>query len=373
MSGSSSSSKTVVHKFDKQFRAIQDTTAQILQQALGATLNQQQFQQALFGLLQPEFERLAAENQIADQLGSPEARANLLRESIDRNAQISAQAQQLGDQLTQSVQNFGQLTDTDRQLISNAIQGARQVGQSEIDKFVSSNFLAANEVAAARGLRPTDAPVGNIRGRVAEEATRQKGLLESQLGSQAAELALQLPQQRTALIGQLAGQQLGLAQAGEQFQASLAQNAAANRLNLAQTAGQLGLGLTGLAGTGPGVLGASRPAIGSTSSSASGGLLSTEQVKTNTHPVNRAEILRRMQTVPLQAWQYLWETGSEAFRIGPYAEDFQEAFGGESYQIDPLHALGVAMAALQELTERVERIEQVIEFLATEKPVAEAN
>jgi hypothetical protein len=359
MTGSSSKTKTKRFKFDKEFTAIQETTAAILREALGATIDQRQFQTALFGLLQPEFERLARENDIADELGSGEARQQLLRDSIDRNLKLSEQAATLSDKLTESAVNLGTLTDDDRALISSAIGNARAIGQHEIDQFVEGNFRAGNEVAAARGFRPTDAPIGNIRGRVAEEATAQKGLLESQLATQASQLALDLPMQRTALLGNVSAGQTGLAQAGNQFQAALAQNAAANRLNLAGTAGQLGLGLTGLASTGPGVLGASRPALGTFSSSASGGI-STKTLKINGREIDSAEVLRRMQSLPIEAWQYVWEHGEEAFQVGPYAEDFKEAFGGESFQISFLHALGVSMVSVQELAGRLDRLEAFV-------------
>ena len=359
MTGSKSTTTTKRFKFDKEFLAIQETTAAILQQALGATINQQQFQMAMFGLLQPEFERLARENDLMDELGTGEARQQLLRDSIDRNTRLSEQASALSDQLSESARNLGTLTEDDRSLISSAIGNARAIGQSEIDRFVQGNFRAANEVAAARGFRPTDAPIGNIRGRVAEEATTQKGLLESQLATQGAQLALDIPMQRTALLGNIAGQQTGLAQSGNQFQAALAQNASANRLNLASTTGQLGLGLTGLASTGPGVLGASRPALGTFGYSGSGGI-STQMLKINGHDIDSGEVLARLQALPIEAWQYVWEHGTEAFQVGPYAEDFQEAFGGESYKISFLHALGVSMVALQELAGRMDRLEAAL-------------
>lgn len=357
MTGSKSTSKIDIVPFDEQFRLIQGITTSILQEALGATLNQQQFQQALFGLLQPEFERLAREGDVIDQLGSSEARQQLLRDSIDRNTVLSQQASALGDQLSSAAANLGTLTPGEQELISSAIGNARAVGQQQIDEFVKGNFRAANEVAAARGLVPTDAPVGNIRGRVAEEAVTQKGLLESQLASQQASLSLELPQRRTALLGSLAGQQIGLAQQGNQFQAALAQNAFSNRLNFAQGAGQLGLGLTGLASTGPGVLGASRTLFGNREKSASGGI-STRMLKINGHEIDSVEVLTRLQALPIEAWQYLWERGEEEFRVGPYAEDFQEAFGGDSYRIDFIHALGISMVALQEVTRRIERLEE---------------
>jgi len=359
MTGSKTKTTTRRFKFDEEFRAIQEITTGILQQALGATLSQRQFQTALFSILQPEFERLSRDSEIADELGTSEARTKLLRETIDRNQVINERANLLSERATDAALNFGQLTDQDRELISSTLEGARAVGRDQIQSFIETNFRAGNEVAAARGFRPTDAPIGNIRGRVAEEGTRQAGLLERELASRGSELALNLPMQRTALLGDLAGREQGLAQAGEQFQAALAQNAAANRLNLAGTAGQLGLGLTGLASTGPGVLGASRPALGTFSSSSTGGI-SSKRLKINGHDIQSAEVLTRLQAMPIEAWQYLWERGDEAFQIGPYAEDFQKAFGGDSYRISYLHALGVSMVALQELAGRLDRLEAAL-------------
>jgi hypothetical protein len=261
MSFGSQKSKGKAVEFDRQFRRIQSISTNLLQEALGSTLDQRQFQETLFGLLEPEFDRMVEEGDFAASLGTTEERQKFLRGVIDRNNQLSEQASELTSQLSESVKNLGTLTDTDRELISSALSNARAIGDQQIQQFVESNFRAGNEVAAARGLRPTDAPVGNIRGRVAEEATTQKGLLERELAARGSELALDLPMRRTALVGQAAGQQAGLAQSGAEFQAALAQNAAANRLNLASTVGQLGLGLSGQANLVPGTLAGSRPAI----------------------------------------------------------------------------------------------------------------
>jgi len=372
---SKSQSTSKVIQFDSEFRRIQGLTESILSQAIGATATQQEFQSALFALLQPEFDRIVKEGDFAADLGTDEARQQFLRGTIDRNAKIGAQASALTDRLTSDVQNLGTLTDTDRELISSALSNARAVGDQAIDQFIQGNFRAANEVAAARGLNPSDSPVGNIRGRVAEEATTQKGLLERELASRGSELSLQLPMQRTALVGQIAGQQQGLAQGANEFQAALQQNAAANRLNLASTAGQLGLGLTGQTNIAPGALGASRSQIATDSSSKAFNMntsVSTRNLKTSERQVDSAEVLRRLQTLPIKAWKYLWDAGEEAFQVGPYAEDFQEAFGGESYQINLLHALGVSMVALQELAGRMDRLEERLSVgMHSERPAQE--
>ena len=333
MTGSSSSSRPKQVKFDEEFREIQLITASILGEALGATRDQRSFQTQLFSILGPEFERAIRESDLSDQLQSPEERLKLLRASIDRTTNLGVQADQITDQLASATANIGKLTGGERDLISRSIGAARDIGTGQIDKFVEQNFRGANEVSIGRGLRPTDAPVGNIRGRIAEEAVSQKGQLESTLAGQEASLGLQLPLQRLGLLGQIGGQFQQFSQGADQFQASLQQNASTNRLNLVNTIGQLGLGLTGLAGTGPGVLSASRPAFGTKSKSASGGI-STKLLKKNGQPIDPAEVLSRLKDLPVEAWMYLWENPHEdGLHVGPYAEDFAAAFGGDDYQL----------------------------------------
>jgi hypothetical protein len=81
-------------------------------------------------------------------------------------------------------------------------------------------------------------------------------------------------------------------------------------------------------------------------------------LKTSEREVDSAEMLARLQTLPIKAWEYLWDKGEEAFQVGPYAEDFQKAFGGDSYRINTLHALGVSIVALQEVAGRMDRLEK---------------
>ena len=83
MEASVSRTKPKRVQFDEEFRRIQQITESILGEALGSVLNQQQFQQALFGLLQPEFDRIIREGDLAEQLGTGEARQKLLRSTID--------------------------------------------------------------------------------------------------------------------------------------------------------------------------------------------------------------------------------------------------------------------------------------------------
>jgi hypothetical protein len=85
--------------------------------------------------------------------------------------------------------------------------------------------------------------------------------------------------------------------------------------------------------------------------------ISMKAMKMNGRDVDSAEVLERLQTMPIEAWKYVWEHGEEGLHIGPYAEDFAKAFGGSEFTVDFLHMLGVSMVALQEVGSRLERIE----------------
>jgi hypothetical protein len=87
------------------------------------------------------------------------------------------------------------------------------------------------------------------------------------------------------------------------------------------------------------------------------GGFSSKALKIEGHDVISEEVLERLQSLPIKAWQYIWEHGEDGFHVGPYAEDFQKAFGGDWYKVDFLHMLGVSMVALQEVTSRLEGIE----------------
>jgi hypothetical protein len=96
-------------------------------------------------------------------------------------------------------------------------------------------------------------------------------------------------------------------------------------------------------------------------------------LKINGQEINSAEFLRRLQALPVEAWNYLWENGGDALHVGPYAEDFQEAFGGDSYRIDYLHVAGVSLVALKEVTARLERIEAFLNLGNDPDRAAEAT
>jgi hypothetical protein len=78
---------------------------------------------------------------------------------------------------------------------------------------------------------------------------------------------------------------------------------------------------------------------------------SSREWKENKRPTKTLDAL---MSIPVEKWKY---TGMDGDHIGPYAEDFNEAFGldGGKY-IMVIDALGVLMRAVQELTEEVREL-----------------
>jgi len=86
---------------------------------------------------------------------------------------------------------------------------------------------------------------------------------------------------------------------------------------------------------------------------------SSRQLKTPEGGIDTAALLAAVAALPVEAWRYKPETGlGTQPHIGPYAEDFQAAFGvGDGVTINPIDAIGVCLAAIKALSKRVEELE----------------
>lgn len=75
--------------------------------------------------------------------------------------------------------------------------------------------------------------------------------------------------------------------------------------------------------------------------------------------MDAASMLAGVAALAVEAWRYKPETGLEQqTHIGPYAEDFRAAFGvGDGVTIDPIDAVGVCLAAIKALSQKVEALE----------------
>jgi hypothetical protein len=98
---------------------------------------------------------------------------------------------------------------------------------------------------------------------------------------------------------------------------------------------------------------------------------SDRNAKENFAPVDAAEVLARVVSLPVQSWSYKAQPDDK--HIGPVAQDFHTAFGlngKDERHIATVDADGVALAAIQGLNQKLEggskRAETRIEKLETE-------
>jgi hypothetical protein len=96
---------------------------------------------------------------------------------------------------------------------------------------------------------------------------------------------------------------------------------------------------------------------------------SSRALKTIEGKIDAAGILAGLTSLSIEAWRYRPESGLEQqTHIGPYAEDFQATFGvGDGVTISTIDAIGVCLAAIKALSEKVETLEAALR-LATRKP-----
>jgi hypothetical protein len=86
---------------------------------------------------------------------------------------------------------------------------------------------------------------------------------------------------------------------------------------------------------------------------------SDRNIKQDFAPVDREAVLEALGGLPIQSWSYKAEDPA-ARHIGPMAQDFMATFhvGSSDKTILQVDADGVALAALQALTERVKKLER---------------
>jgi hypothetical protein len=77
---------------------------------------------------------------------------------------------------------------------------------------------------------------------------------------------------------------------------------------------------------------------------------SDRNLKTDFRAVSGAEVLRRLDAMPITNWSYKTE-GEGVRHIGPMAQDFAAAFrvGSDDTHITTIDESGVALAAIQQL------------------------
>jgi hypothetical protein len=91
--------------------------------------------------------------------------------------------------------------------------------------------------------------------------------------------------------------------------------------------------------------------------------ISDKNAKKNFQPVNGEAVLEKLAVIPVERWNYKWESDTNTPHIGPMAQDFKAAFypGRDDKGISTLEFDGVELAAIQGLNERVQELKNELE------------
>lgn len=85
--------------------------------------------------------------------------------------------------------------------------------------------------------------------------------------------------------------------------------------------------------------------------------ISDKNAKKNFAAVNAEAVLDKLASVPVEQWNYKWESNDATPNIGPMAQDFVAAFypGRDDKSITTLEFDGVELAAIKGLNEKLEK------------------
>jgi hypothetical protein len=91
-----------------------------------------------------------------------------------------------------------------------------------------------------------------------------------------------------------------------------------------------------------------------------GMFMSTKQAKTKTGAVDAQAVSRAVAAIPVERWRYKPGRGDGGEHVGPYAEDMQKlgAATPDGKAIDVISALGLNLAAVKGLSQRLDKMEQ---------------
>lgn len=174
----------------------------------------------------------------AQQAIAKQTAALQLKQLEEAGALLPLQKKLLESQLQQIEQGY-KATPEQIKLIDETIASNLAMGKSDLLEF-SENAMTQlrDELAPSLGLRPSDTPITDRGGEIAEEGIRQYGQLERSLQGAGAEAKLNYPLAAAGVSNQSAQFQQNLMLAQQELAGRLSQQAASNRLSLAGVAGQ---------------------------------------------------------------------------------------------------------------------------------------
>ena len=384
-SGAESKQKTTtaLPQISAQEQALIDQQQTLAEEFLRSIGLQGDFQDLAFGAGAPFFQQEADFQNALAAILPPKEQAALFAEDFGRQRGSSGLSDELFQLELENIRRGTSATDQERALIDAATEAAITSGTSDINEARRLGLEALREeLAPSLGLRPGDTPILDRGARVAAESARQTGQLVTGLRGQQAEQELLFPLERGRFESQRIGQAQGDILGFRNLLANIQAEAANNRLRLAQGAVGGGLGLLsaqtgGQAGLSNAVSSLQRPRLaapttrttqrdpvgqfiqGAQVGAGIGGIFaSSSELKTQKRPVDDALLLEKIDDLGIERWVYKDDPEARE-HIGPYAEDFREAFevGDESGKtIHMVDASGVALAGVKALSKKVDRI-----------------
>lgn len=91
--------------------------------------------------------------------------------------------------------------------------------------------------------------------------------------------------------------------------------------------------------------------------------LSDENAKEDKTALDPEVVAKTLNGIRVERWKYKEGRGDGKHHIGPYAQEFAQAFGGDGLTIDPMTAVGIALAANQGNRRTIERLEAKVAAL----------
>src|SRR6185436_7418143 len=383
----------LVNKYDKGFlqkrlelqKELDPELAQLRQQGkenllqeLGRDNSTRQSQQVANALFNENVKPNEAQERLKDKLFSeanaelqagatlpPELQAELERAgvsgaagsgfAIDKNAIGGTVAHAIGSEAVR----LKQLRQNQAVQLGQAASGL-QDERARILQNIFPTVQTAEQVAAARGatafaIGNENLPSGGLTGREAASFDIQGKEGGRQLVGQRFDAKAQKTLRDAAFLNNAIGQISsfgGLLYQPQQYDTGFGGNAGQV---IPQQGGGGGGGMGGLMGGGGG--GGGGINIGQIASLAA--LACDVNIKTDIRDINPEEILAKVKSLPVRKWRYT-NPALEGEHIGPMAQEFYRAFhlGDDDKVIGLVDIIGVLLASVQALADKVERLEK---------------
>lgn len=207
------------------------------------------FQQELLASASEELKGLSAERRALGAILSPEDQARAIKADFERAQRLGPIQDELLNLQLEQLRRGGAATPEQEARIKAAADAAIAAGGADIDLATERGIgLIADELANARGLRFSDAPIRAEAALLAREALGQKAALSKNIRAGEAASRLNFPLAAAQITSGIATGQQQLAEATRQFQSELRQRAFQNRLALTGQAQGGGIGLASIGG-----------------------------------------------------------------------------------------------------------------------------